>query len=252
MEGLRLRGGNLGHAGLGLGLNPNQLIPTVRTISSASKNTGEGVREIDVTATESVWQRAIDLNNQALKLRQQGRAAEAEPLMREALQIDERLRGPDDPKVAHRLNNLSSLLAISGKLAEAREHLQRAWSIKQRTGHDMTSPRVLFVRLTVALLESKPIGQFVGQLRTLAAMPEPADYANVIATWDIADFIEFLKPKLGEHDSSFLATLVAAMNDRTKLSVLESFHEWHNQPPIPLDTSWPNEPADHGTIGAIA
>ena len=220
--------------------NPNQLTPTVRTISSASRNPGEGIREIDVTATESVWQRAINLNNQALELREEGRAAEAEPLMRGALQIDERLRGPDDPKVAHRLNNLSSLLVMSGRLSEAREHLQRAWSIKQRTSHDITSPRILFVRLTLALLESEPIGQYVGQLRTLAALPEPADHANVTATWGIAHFIEFLKPKLGEHEASFLVALAAAMNDRHKLLALDAFPQWSSQSALPLDTPWPN------------
>ena len=54
--------------------------------------------------------------------------------------------------------------------------------------------------------------------------------------WDIAYFIEFLKPKLGEHHAEFLAALIAALNGRPKLFALDSFPEWRNQPPVPLDT----------------
>ena len=55
----------------------------------------------------------------------------------------------------------------------------------------------------------------------------------------IAYFSEFLKPKLGEHHAEFLTALVAALNDRTKLSALAPFPEWRNQPHVPLDTPWP-------------
>lgn len=215
--------------------NPNQLVPNIQTISSQSEKPGEGITEIDVSATESVWQRAIDLNNQALELRKQGRLAEAEPLMREALEIDERLRGRDAPKVAHRLNNFSTLLIMMGNLAGAREHLQRAWAIKQSTGHDITSIRVLFIRLTVALLESEPMDRYIGQLCTLAAIPELGDYADVNKTWDIGYFIEFLRPKINDHQAKFLTALVAALNDRDKLPQLDQFPEWRNASPQPLD-----------------
>lgn len=62
---------------------------------------------------------------------------------------------------------------------------------------------------------------------------------DVAILWDIAYFIEFWKPKLGEHNMESLTTLVAALNDRAKVSVLDSFPEWRNQPPVSLDTPWP-------------
>ena len=65
--------------------------------------------------------------------------------------------------------------------------------------------------------------------------------SDVAVPWDIAYFNEFSKPKLGEHNAEFLATVIAALNDRTKLSALDSFPEWRNQPPVPLDTLWPGE-----------
>lgn len=64
--------------------------------------------------------------------------------------------------------------------------------------------------------------------------------SDVAVPWDIAYFIEFLKPKLGEHPAEFLTALVAALNDRAKLSALDSFPEWLNTLPLPLGTPWPD------------
>jgi hypothetical protein len=57
---------------------------------------------------------------------------------------------------------------------------------------------------------------------------------------EIAYFIEFLKPKLGENPAEFLTALVTALNDRTKLSALDSFPEWRDQPPVAPDAVWPD------------
>ena len=80
----------------------------------------------------------------------------------------------------------------------------------------------------------------LGQLKTLLTGPELPVASDVAVPWDIGYFIEFLKPKLGEHNAEFLTALVAALNDRTKLSALAPFPEWRNQPPVPLDTAWPS------------
>ena len=64
--------------------------------------------------------------------------------------------------------------------------------------------------------------------------------SDVAVPWDIACFIESLKPKLGEHNADFLTALVTALNDRAKLSDLERFPEWQEQPPVALNTSWPD------------
>ena len=62
---------------------------------------------------------AIDLNNLAQLLQATNRLAEAEPLMRRALAIDEKSFGPDHPNVARDLNNLAALLQDTNRLAEA-------------------------------------------------------------------------------------------------------------------------------------
>jgi hypothetical protein len=75
--------------------------------------------------------------------------------------------------------------------------------------------------------------------KTLLTGPELPVASDVAVPWDIAYFIEFSKHKLSEHPAEFLTALVAALNDRTKLSALDSFPEWRNQSPIPLAAPWP-------------
>ncbi len=84
------------------------------------------------------------------------------------------------------------------------------------------------------------VSRFFGRLKTLLTGPEIPVASDVAVPWDIAYLIEFLKPKLGEHHAAFLTALVAALNDRAKLSTLESFPEWRDQPPLPLELPWSN------------
>ena len=108
------------------------------------------------------------------------------------------------------------------------------------TSHANTTPRIAFLRHLIALLESQPDTPFLGQLKTLLTGPELPVASDVTVPWDIACFIAFLKPKLGEHPTDFLTALRAALNDRAKLSARESLPEWRNQPPVPLGAPWPD------------
>jgi len=72
---------------------------------------------------------AIRLNNLAQLLKDTNRLAEAEPLMRRALKIDEDSFGQDHPNVAIRLNNLAQLLQATNRLAEAEPLMRRAVEI---------------------------------------------------------------------------------------------------------------------------
>ena len=120
-----------------------------------------------------------------------------------------------------------------GKLEEARQILAANWRLNAPP-HANTTPRIAFLRHLIALLESQPDTPFLGQLKTLLTGPELPVASDVAVPWDIAYFIEFLKPKLGEHNAEFLTALVAALNDRTKLSALDSFPEWQQAFPQPL------------------
>ncbi|MGA2028047.1 MAG: tetratricopeptide repeat protein, partial [Syntrophobacteraceae bacterium] len=61
---------------------------------------------------------AIRLNNLAQLLSDTNRLAEAEPMMRRALKIDEQSFGPGHPKAAAVRNNLAQLLKAKGRPAD--------------------------------------------------------------------------------------------------------------------------------------
>jgi tetratricopeptide (TPR) repeat protein len=83
---------------------------------------------------------ATDLNNLAALLSDTNRLAEAEPLYRRALAIDEKSFGPEHPNVARDLNNLAELLRDTNRLAEAeplyRQVLRILAVFGYRTGHE--------------------------------------------------------------------------------------------------------------------
>jgi tetratricopeptide (TPR) repeat protein len=82
----------------------------------------------------------------------QARNLEAEPLMRRALEIDERNNGPDHPKVARDLNNLASLLQYASRLDDAEPLMRRALDIVEKNlGPDHANVAVLLNNLAQLL-----------------------------------------------------------------------------------------------------
>ncbi|MEB3335178.1 MAG: tetratricopeptide repeat protein [Cyanobacteriota bacterium] len=71
------------------------------------------------------------LNNLAQVLQATNHLEEAEPLMRQALEIDEVSYGPDHPNVARDLNNLAQLLDATNRLEEAEPLMRRALAIDE-------------------------------------------------------------------------------------------------------------------------
>jgi hypothetical protein len=128
-------------------------------------------------------------------------------------------------------------LILLGKLEEARQILGANWCLNAPP-HANTTLRIVFPLHLIALLESQADTPFLGQIKALLIGPELPAAGGVAVPWDIAYFIEFLKPKLGERNAEFLIALAAALNDRAQISILDSFPEWHTQPPVPLDTLW--------------
>ena len=188
----------------------------------------------DPFTTQETWRQfeaseesAIQLNNTALEFRNRGQLTEAESMLRRALAIDTEARGGSHPKIPHRLNNLCTVLTMQGKLEEAKHHLAHAWELK--TGqHDITSARILFVRLAVAMIESQPADPFLGPLKALLSGAPLGDFADVTSTWDIGCFVERLRPQLSEGGAELLAALAAGMNERGKLADVERFPGWRD------------------------
>ena len=90
--------------------------------------------------------------------------AEAEPLYRRALAIDEASLGPDHPSVATSLNNLGLVLQATGRLAEAEPLYRRALAIDEASlGPDHPSVATslnnlgLVLQATGRLAEAEPL-----------------------------------------------------------------------------------------------
>ncbi|MBF0217155.1 MAG: tetratricopeptide repeat protein [Candidatus Omnitrophica bacterium] len=214
--------------------DPSQLNSTILGISDSADVPGD----IKMSTTEASWGRAVALNNEALSARKIGRLDEAERLLREALSHDESSREPSDPKIAHRMNNLSIVLVMKEGYAEARELLSRAWTIKLASGHDITSQRILFVRSAAALLQNEPMEPYIGRIRALRQGDPPGDKANITQFWDIGDFLDHLRPRISARDLNFVTLLYKALNNREDTPELDQLTIWKDQPSLPVDIPW--------------
>ncbi len=86
--------------------------------AEAEKQLEAALKEAEAFGPDDV-RLATSLNNLALLYKAQGRYAEAEPLYKRSLAIDEKALGPEHPDVATSLNNLAELYRARGKYAEA-------------------------------------------------------------------------------------------------------------------------------------
>jgi len=117
---------------------------------------------------------------------------------------------------------------IKGNLDAAKSGLAYLWQ-KKSGQHDITSARILFVLLTIALLESQPTIQFVEKLKTLLTSESLPDYtyADSKKAWNLTRFIEHIGPKLPPGNADFLTTLAVVFSDRSKLPDLDRYSTWY-------------------------
>src|SRR5438067_813641 len=72
------------------------------------------------------------LVGQARQLIEAGKYAEAVPLLKRSLAIDEKTLGPEHPSVAIRLNNIALIYHAQGRYAEAEPLYKRALAIGEK------------------------------------------------------------------------------------------------------------------------
>ncbi|MEM8808371.1 MAG: tetratricopeptide repeat protein [Cyanobacteria bacterium P01_G01_bin.38] len=136
---------------------------------------------------EASLQEAARLNEQAIELYEQGRYAEAEPLLQRALQIDEQTLGDTHPNVATSLNNLALLYRAQGNYVEAEPLLQRSLQIYEQALGD-SHPDVATSLNNLALLyraqgnyaEAEPLLQRSLQIYEQALGDSHPDVATVL------------------------------------------------------------------------
>ena len=125
------------------------------------------------------------LDAHATILQKMGQYADAEPLFRRALAIDEKALGKDHPDVASSLNNLALLLYSQGKYGEAEPLCRRALAIHEKAlGKD--HPDVAIDLNNFALLlysqgkygEAEPLYRRALVIREKALGPDHPDVAT--------------------------------------------------------------------------
>ena len=104
-----------------------------------------------VALAEKDEDKATAINELAILYMKQGLWAEAEPLYRQSLAINERIYGPEHPEVATDLNNLSWLLKSTNRLVEAESLIRRALAIDEKS-HGAEQPKVAIHLNNLALL----------------------------------------------------------------------------------------------------
>jgi tetratricopeptide (TPR) repeat protein len=185
---------------------------------------------------------ALDLNSHALLLRRLGRYSEAADMLREAIDIEDACLPQEHPKRPHRRNNLAMVHLLAGRLDEAASLNAEAWRLKATMaegGHDMTSARILFVRIVLQWRSDQNTSLFLGQLRTLLEAPELPVYGNIARTWEPDDLLAHLKAQLTPEQVDLLAALVKAMNDHpAKVAELGEYELWRGVESVPLDQPW--------------
>ena len=89
--------------------------------------------EVLSSASESLLERARELNGSAERLRAEGRYLESEPLYREALDLFRQVNREEDPNTAGVLNNLAELYRIQNRWEEANRLYQESLFIFEKT-----------------------------------------------------------------------------------------------------------------------
>ena len=80
------------------------------------------------------------LNDQAESYKEEGRYADAEPLYKRVLAINQKALGPDHPSVALALNDLAGLYVAQGRYADAEPLYKRALaSTPEQKGSTLSS-----------------------------------------------------------------------------------------------------------------
>jgi hypothetical protein len=124
-----------------------------------------------------------------------------------------------------------------GRLAEARRLNAEAWRLKAGQ-HDLTSGRILFVRIALSLLERRDASAYVGQLKVLLNVDPLHCFGGITPTWDIPDVLAMLAELLAPVEAELLRCVAQTLNDRGHLRALEACAAWRSASGVPLEVAW--------------
>jgi tetratricopeptide (TPR) repeat protein len=140
--------------------------------------------------------------------------------------------GCDSSDIRH---HLARLCLMKNDLAEAREHVIQGWAT-HADAKVFVIGRLLWLQLTIELLgEEKAEPKLQNTRLNVGRLKTALHNERACREWTTQPVLDHLKPRLSGSDYALLAALAAALNDRTKLPVLDQFAEWRNATPQPLD-----------------
>ncbi|MEZ4455842.1 MAG: serine/threonine-protein kinase [Gemmatimonadales bacterium] len=120
---------------------------------------------------ESVGLRAVTRANQGTALAALGRSAEAEPALREALDLFVQARGSESPQAASVLQPLAGTLVLNGKYVEAESLARRAVRINTKEFGPTNPATLSTLRMaTAALVESGNCAKAEPEIRGILAL----------------------------------------------------------------------------------
>lgn len=157
-----------------------------RVVQDTERQLLAQVREAERKGTNDLAL-ADTLYNLAILRRQRGEFADAEQLYRRALEIRERVQGPQHPDVAATLNNLAGLEAAQGRYDAAQPLLERALSIREAAlgkQHVLTAESVNNLALLYAAqgnaAAAEPLYQRAVSILENADQPSKAELNRVL------------------------------------------------------------------------
>ncbi len=181
---------------------------------------------------------AFAQNELAVCLRQLGKLDEAETLLRQALKIEISGRGKNHPKIPHLLNGLSTVLLMNEKSGEAIHQNEKAWRLKCNQ-HDLTSARILLIRLILCALFDTDIRLYISQTKMLVVEGKCEATVGISEILRLQSVLDYIKTKLNNHNFELIFGILNALNDQSKFSELDRFPAWKEIKPISLEKSWP-------------
>ena len=105
---------------------------SVSAADRASDAQGVSAQSGQADPTGDLLAQSGALSEQALVLYKQGRYADAEPLLKQALAIQKAALGPDDPDIAPVMNNLAGIYRELGRYADAEALYRQALEIREK------------------------------------------------------------------------------------------------------------------------
>jgi tetratricopeptide (TPR) repeat protein len=143
------------------------------------------------------------------------RLTEAEPMLRQALAVDENNSGPEHPSVARDLNSLAEFLQATNRLDDAESLLHRALAIDEKSlvmnhpdiARDLNSLAALY-QVTHRAAEAEPLRRRA--LGILFEFKRNSGYEHPKQAAVLEDYRVLLK-EVGKSDAEIEATIAELM-----------------------------------------